>query len=250
MTSAALAAALEAAPYPPRRLTLYRLVESQEKVATLRLVDSLDEQAQLEALLEGSKPPLPPGTDGKHYLLWTPFRYPPLRHGSRFGHRHEPSLFYGSLRLATCIGECAYYRFALLAGMASLPTEPIITHHTSFAATAEPQRLADLTAPPFAAFAELQSPCDYHTSQQLGSALRGYGVDAILYASARIRAPDALNLGIFALATLTAGPEQLQSWVCQVEGEQARYLNPTSGEGHFFQRDMFLVDGVLPTPAL
>lgn len=72
---------------PPRRLdgTVVRLVESQEQIATHRLVATLARQAQLEALLERTKPPLRPGTDGLHYLLATPFRYPPLPNGSRFG---------------------------------------------------------------------------------------------------------------------------------------------------------------------
>ncbi|WP_211160077.1 hypothetical protein [Aromatoleum aromaticum] len=40
---------------------LVRLVESQEQIATNRLVDTLEEQALLESLLETSKPPLPQG---------------------------------------------------------------------------------------------------------------------------------------------------------------------------------------------
>ncbi len=36
---------------------LYRVVESQEQVATLQYVDSLEEQATLEELLENIKPP-------------------------------------------------------------------------------------------------------------------------------------------------------------------------------------------------
>jgi len=45
----------------PIQGVLYRLVENQEQVATLGYVDTLDEQAVLEALLENSKrlPPLP-----------------------------------------------------------------------------------------------------------------------------------------------------------------------------------------------
>ena len=38
---------------------LVRLVENQGQVATLQLVDTLEEQALLEQLLESSKPPLP-----------------------------------------------------------------------------------------------------------------------------------------------------------------------------------------------
>ena len=57
---------------------LLRLVESQEQVATNSLVRTLAEQALLEDLIEASKPPLPATGHGLHYLLATPFRYPPL----------------------------------------------------------------------------------------------------------------------------------------------------------------------------
>ncbi|MDP1329436.1 hypothetical protein Q6280_28035, partial [Klebsiella pneumoniae] len=62
----------------PIRGVLYRLVESQEQVATVGYVDSLEEQAVLEELLEGSKPAYPGDLQSQplHYLLKTPFRYP------------------------------------------------------------------------------------------------------------------------------------------------------------------------------
>ena len=44
--------------------------------------------------------PRPPGHErlGRFdYLLRAPWRYPPLRWGSRFGRRFEPGLFYGAL---------------------------------------------------------------------------------------------------------------------------------------------------------
>lgn len=50
----------ETAAPGPLKGTLLRLVESQEQVATNRLVDSLEEQAALEAMLEATKPPCPP----------------------------------------------------------------------------------------------------------------------------------------------------------------------------------------------
>lgn len=90
---------------------LLRLVESQEQVATNQLVSSLDRQAVLEDLLETTKPHLRPGTERLDYLLATPFRYPPLKHGSRFGTRSAPSLFYGALKTGTVLAEAAYYRF-------------------------------------------------------------------------------------------------------------------------------------------
>lgn len=56
--------------------TLYRLVESQEHIATLDYVDSLEEQALLEDMLENTKPNYPDNSTSYHYLLKTPFRYP------------------------------------------------------------------------------------------------------------------------------------------------------------------------------
>src|SRR4029077_1822101 len=63
----------------------WRVVEAQHHVSTLKLVDTLDEQQQLEALIEDTKPPVPPECRHLHYLLSTPFRYgSAYPHGSRF----------------------------------------------------------------------------------------------------------------------------------------------------------------------
>ena len=56
----------------------YRLVENQEESATLGYVDTLDEQALLEELIDNIKPRYLKGTGHLHYLLKTPFLYPPL----------------------------------------------------------------------------------------------------------------------------------------------------------------------------
>src|SRR5204862_2427670 len=77
------------------RASPWRAVEAQHQVSTRKLVDSAEEQELLEELIDRTKPP--DMTAGKtHYLLATPFRYPPLRHGSRFGTRHERGIWYGS----------------------------------------------------------------------------------------------------------------------------------------------------------
>src|SRR5690349_16833291 len=89
----------------------YRLVESQQVTATRKLVDSLVEQTILEDMIESVKPALLPDTESLHPLLYTPFRYPPLKHGSRFGTPFESSLWYGSLELEAAMAEKAYYQF-------------------------------------------------------------------------------------------------------------------------------------------
>ena len=79
------------APFAP---DLWRAVEAQHKIATMVLVDTLDEQALLESLLDQSKPPLPEPLRRLHWLLFTPFRYPPLPTGSRFRGPAEAGVFY------------------------------------------------------------------------------------------------------------------------------------------------------------
>ena len=115
------------------RLSPWRVVESQHQVSTRKLVDSADEQALLEQLIDGAKPP--DLTGGRlHYLLFTPFRYPPLPHGSRFGRRHQRGIWYGSLERRTAFAEVAYYRLLFLEGtQASLGT--ITTPLTAFRAS-------------------------------------------------------------------------------------------------------------------
>jgi hypothetical protein len=70
---------------------LWRGVEAQHRVATLRLADNLDEQAGLEALLDASKPPLPAAAHEQHHLIAAPFRYR-SRHPSRFRAPGEPDV--------------------------------------------------------------------------------------------------------------------------------------------------------------
>jgi len=91
-----------AAPEVALQGTVLRLVQQQGINSLEPLVDNLEQLARLEAMVETSKPPLPaagPDTPS-HPLLTTPFRYPPLRHGSRFGSRQFKRMFYGSRRSA------------------------------------------------------------------------------------------------------------------------------------------------------
>src|SRR3954463_15070833 len=93
----------------PLDVSPWRVVEAQHQLSTRKLVDSAEEQMLLEDLIERSKPPATAGTR-LHYLLATPFRYPPLRHGSRFGSRFVRGIWYGSETRRTAFAEVAYYR--------------------------------------------------------------------------------------------------------------------------------------------
>lgn len=236
----------------PLRLggTLLRLVESQEQVATNQLVRSLDRQAVLEDMLEATKPPRRRGTESLHYLLATPFRYPPLKHGSRFGTRSEPSLFYGSQETRTVLAEAAYYRFVFWSGMAQAPAGKLDTQHTLFGAAWRTEHGLQLQAPPFDRYrAQLASPDDYRASQALGSAMRAAGIAAFEFVSAR-DPQGGLNIALFTPAAFARKvPVSQDAWLCELGGERVRFRPARGGELYDFPRTLFEIDGRLPWPA-
>lgn len=244
---AACAAAAE-----PRRMggEVLRLVESQEQVATNRLVATLAEQELLEAMLEASKPPRPARTAQLDYLLATPFRYPPLRHGSRFGGRHEPSLFYGARTLTTVLAESAYYRFVFWQGMVEPPPAPLRTQHTLFGARIRARRGYALHLPPFDAYRDqITSRSEYVATQALGRALRDAGADAIEYVSAR-DVQAGMNVALFTpTAFAQPRPTFKQEWLCETRPEMVSFYARGDAGLQTFPLSQFTVDSRLPMPA-
>jgi len=235
----------------PLRLSPWRAVEAQHLVSTRKLVGSAEEQALLEELIDGAKPP--DTTGGRaHYLLSTPFRYPPLRHGSRFGGRHERGLWYGSETLATAFAEVAYYRLLFLDGThANLGA--VTTELTAFSAQARTVHGIDLAAAPFDVHrAAIASPTSYGATQMLGAEMRAAGVELFRYPS--VRDPDAgMNVGIFTPAAFgRSRPRDLQTWHCTATRDLVEFAKRDyfARELHAFARDVFLVDGELPAPAV
>ena len=230
---------------------LLRLVESQEQVATSALVDDLAEQALLEDLLDATKPAVRPGTASLHYLLATPFRYPPLRHGSRFGGRFEPSLFYGARVLETVLAEAAYYRCVFWTGMATPPTSGrLVTQHALLRARYRGQSGVQLSEWPCARYAEvLTHPSDYGPTQALGRALREAGVDVFEFTSARDPGRG-INVGLFEpTALVSRRPLGLQPWLCETRADQVSFSGDGGRALFGFGIAQFLVDGELPRPA-
>ena len=229
---------------------LFRLVESQEQVATNQLVSSLDRQAVLEDMLEATKPPWRKGTERLHYLLATPFRYPPLKHGSRFGKRSESSLFYGSLEVRTVLAEAAYYRFVFWFGMATPPMGKLDTQHTLFGARYLADQGLRLQMPPFAQYRNvLSSPSNYSTSQEVGERMRSAGIEAFEFLSAR-DPEGGVNVALFtpkALASRT--PVSQAPWLCELTGERVRFHASYDRSSHDFPIGIFQVSGKLPQPA-
>jgi len=236
----------------PLRGRLVRLVESQAQVATLQLVDTLAEQALLEELLEASKPPLPRSAEPLHYLLKTPFRYPPLRWGSRFGSVHEPSLFYGALRIDTAMAEAAYYRFLLWDGMSiAPPSGRILSEHCTFEARYQVTRGIQLQHPPFADFqAELCHASAYQPCQAIGAAMRSAWVEAFEYRSARCPLKGN-NVALFVPDALAEKrPRNLMSWLCETTDEYVAFKSAQVPDTpRVFRLAAYQRDGRLPRQA-
>jgi hypothetical protein len=236
-------------------LGVWRVVEGQHRIATRKLVDSDAEHRLLEDLIESKKPLRPAGKEfeGLHYLLFTPFRYPPLRYGSRFGRRHERSLWYGSEELSTAFAESAYYRLVFLDG-----THADLGHRTvelsAFSVPVRSRKAVDLAAPPFDAHRPtIANPTSYRETQHLGSAMRRDGVVAFRYPSAR-DPQRGHNIGLFspsAFADKTIGATQ--TWFCSISRAVVELRRKTFSEDNEslrFVRADFEVDGALPRPAL
>jgi hypothetical protein len=222
---------------------LWRGVEAQHIVATMRLVDSLAEQEQLERLLEISKPPLPaavpaptataangprlstprPRAAEPHYLLSTPFRYR-SPHASRFRIAGDPGLWYGAKERDTACTEIAYWRWRFLMDSAGLRTGELITEHTLFQAQAKGKSI-DLTRAPWSAAANAWAhPTDYTACQALATAARSHGVQWIRYASARRSGGSCaavLSVGCLSLPK----PMRMETWVCKVTATQSLMLH-------------------------
>ena len=198
------------------RRKLWRGVEAQHRVATMRLVDSTAEQALLEQLLEGSKPPLPPQSHGLHYLISTPFRYS-SPYPSRYRPANEPGIWYGAEEAETVAAELAWWRWKFLVESDGLRDAQLITEHTFFQAQFKGVEL-DLTVQPWVKLrGELRHGDDYSTCHRLARAVRERSEPAIAalhYESARreggmceaVLVPRALSLPSMHLQ---------QTWICK-----------------------------------
>jgi hypothetical protein len=202
------------------RHALWRAVEAQHIASTMALVDSIEEQHVLERLLDDAKPPVPRAAARLHWLLFTPFRYPPPPPGgSRFRGPNDPGVFYGGDEVRTACAELGYWRWRHLLdspALSAMPTKP----QTVFQVRIESASV-ELRARPFARDRDdWTNPDDYSGCQQFARTAREAGVGVIRYES--VRDPQHAGCGAVLSPAAFARPAPVaqQTWLLSVSRER------------------------------
>ncbi len=227
-----------------------RVVEYPYRSVTRKLVDSPEEHQLLEDAIEAIKPPSIEGAD-LHFLLSTPFRYPPLKHGSRFGATQHKGIWYGSLAERTAFAERAYYLFRFFND--SEAEISIESEFTLFWTRLRSRKAADLTREPFLKFKdEISDRASYETSQQLGDEMRAAGVEFVKFISARDR-EQGINVAVFSsksFASTSVRDSDCTNWSCFANGTRVEFRRKSfvKDDEHVFDFSEFAVRGHLPVP--
>jgi hypothetical protein len=220
---------------------VWRLVESQNRISTDRLVDDPADQDILEALVEEVKPPVPQGARHLPTLLATPYRYW-HQSESRFRRANEkPGILYASEAEQTSVAETAFWRLKFLSRSDGVQLPNTIIEHTSFRAGVGTDRMLDLTTEPYVVRrAEWTHPDDYSACQDFASKARGIGTALIRYES--VRDPqDRPNVAVFEPRSVDgASFEIVRSWHFRFErGKLSAYAAFPSAEHLVFTFEQF-----------
>lgn len=239
MPAAPLSEPLIGTPY---KGDVWRLVEAQHRISTLKITDSLDEQALLEKMLDETKPSLPPECEGLDYLLAAPFRYAPYPYGSRFRRAGKTDgVFYASQKLETAVAELSFYRLLFFAESPDTPFPDAPTDYSAFAVPVRTGRSLDLSKPEFSDPA-LRSLTDYAACQSLADAARANGIELLRYISVRDPA-EGFNVALLTpKAFASKKPKALATWRIKVgrQGVSALCDFPLVRLG--FSTDVFAAD--------
>jgi hypothetical protein len=221
------------------------VVEAQHQVATMKLVDSLAEQALLEQVIEQTKPAIPVDCRHLDYLLATPFRYgAPYPRGSRFRRVGlTPGVFYGSRAPLTAMAETAFHRLLFFAESPRTPWPANPGEFTAFAVGIRARAALDLARAPFDASRDVwMHVTDYEPCQRLADLARAAAVEVLFYPSAR----DPLHRPNIAVLTsrcfASRAPVERQTWRLDLSSTGARAVSVFSGERVEFDRAAFAAD--------
>ncbi|MDH3693403.1 MAG: RES family NAD+ phosphorylase [Gammaproteobacteria bacterium] len=231
----------------------WRSVEAQHQISTRRLVDSAEEHEVLEELLEQYKPTILADAAKLHYLLATPFRYPPLRHGSRFGSRFERGIWYGAEDLKTTFAEVAYYRLLFNHG-SDADLGLLQVQLSVFKASILTPKGLDFTRRVFKNIWDtISSKHDYTQTQALGKDMRENNVAVFRYYSARSLDKGKCVGVIQPSAFKSKKPSTASTWFCSADRNQVDFKRSSvfgKDETFAYPINQFTVDGHLPNPAI
>ena len=228
---------------------VWRIIENQEQAATRRITRSASAQSRLEQLLDQNKPKYLQGSEHLHWLLKTPFRYPPLAHGSRFGSPFEPGILYAARELHTAMTESAVYLWLFRAALQDPgPLDRISDGRTAIHFPVRHDQFSDLTKAREYRH-QISDPASYRFSQGLGTQLRETDAAAIWFYSARARKgiscavlnPEAIPTGI--------APET-HHWQLQLDATHCWWGQPGRESFEVRYQDVADIKGDIPHPAL
>ena len=192
----------------------WRVVEAQNRFSTLKLVDTPEDQAVLERLIDATKPTVPPECRHLDYLMSTPFRYGPYKHGSRFRRPgNTEGVFYASEVPETAIAEIGFYRLLFYAESPGTPWPENPSYYTAFAVLYATDRAIDLSEQPLVEYRDLWTALnEYSHCQNLAEAAREIGIEAIRYES--VRDPQhRMNVALLKCSTFAKPkPVDMQTW--------------------------------------
>lgn len=196
------------------RGAVWRVVEAQHRVSTMRITETLDEQALIERLVEESKPVVPEPARRLHFLLSTPFRYRPSPYGSRFRRAGQrEGVFYAAEHVETAMAEVAFYRFLIRRDAPDALAPRHAIELTAFSVACATQRAIDLTVAPLVnARASWTAPHDYAACHALADAARAASIAILRYESVRDR-HDRANVAVMnPEAFAEPAPQLFESW--------------------------------------
>lgn len=199
---------------------VWRAVDSLDAVATLRLVDTLDELLVLEQILADSLPPLPPDTAHLYPLLYTPFRFTAPT-PSRFRPAQTPGIWYGADSPEAACAEVGYWHWRFLMDSEGLQQSALLGTYTLFHAVVAGHCL-NLDSPPWnAVAAQWSHPTDIRACQALTTLAQAHAtpVQWIRYASAR--SPDSYCAAVFDPQALTmVEPHAQETWAIKISAQR------------------------------
>jgi hypothetical protein len=209
----------------------------------MALVDTLEEQALLEELIDASKPAVPAECRAHHYLLSTPFRYGALYPtGSRFRRAGSiAGVFYASRAVGTGIAEMAFRRLLFFAESPATPWPINAAEYTAFSVQYATGTGLDLTAAPFNRHENVWTePIDYSGCQALADTARAAGVQVLVHPSARV---DGVNVALLTCAAFKSKqPVERHVWRIRVDDNGVRALCAHPAQQLAFNREAFARD--------